>query len=311
LTEPVQLALIGAGRMGRMHLQAVAESEVLRVRAIVDPSEPALAAAKAVDSRPAGYASVDAAIDAGGIEGVLIAAPTPLHSSLVTACADRGVPMLCEKPCGFTTEEIDAAATAARDAGVLLQVGYWRRFVPALVQLREQLQAGRFGELLQISCWQWDGEPPGRAFRASSGGIAVDMGVHELDQLRWLTGRDLLDHGDVLTAGSVAGDVDCAVITYELDGGGVATISLGRHFPHGDCVWVEVMGTQDHARVDVLWEDRGTTWHPALRAQAEDFARCVRSGEPSAGATAEDARRTLELAAQAQARLQAPADAAA
>ncbi len=304
----MHLALIGAGRMGRMHLQAVAESEVVEIAAIVDPSAEARAAAGEVDPRARSCASLDEALRHGGIEGALIAAPTPLHGSLVAACAQRGLPILCEKPCGFTTDEIDAAAAAAKEAGVLLQIGYWRRYVPELAALRGQLHDGRFGELLQITCSQWDGEPPGIGFRRTSGGIAIDMGVHELDQLRWLTGRDVERAGEVSSAGPVEDDVDCATISYQLAGGGVAVVSLGRYFPHGDCVWVEVMGTRDYARVEVLWGDSGKTWHPALRAQAEDFARCVRGGGSPAGASAQDARRTLELAAWAQQRLQPIAD---
>jgi myo-inositol 2-dehydrogenase / D-chiro-inositol 1-dehydrogenase len=303
----VQLALIGAGRMGRMHLQAVSDSETVRVGSIVDPSAQARSAAVAVDARAGCHASIDEALEGGRIEGVLIAAPTPLHRSLVTACAGRGLPILCEKPCGFSVDEIDAAAAAAREAGVLLQIGYWRRYVPELVALRHELREGRFGDLLQICCSQWDEEPPATTFRQSSGGIAIDMGVHELDQIRWLTGRELEPAADVSTAGPVAGDVDCATITFAVAGGGVAIVSLGRYFPHGDCVWVEVMGTRDYRRIDVLWGDRGKTWHSALRAQAEDFARCVRKDTAPAGASAQDARRTLELAALAQDRIQAAA----
>jgi myo-inositol 2-dehydrogenase / D-chiro-inositol 1-dehydrogenase len=303
VSEPVQLALIGAGRMGRMHLQAVAESDAVRIAAVVDPFEEARHAAAAVHGRAKGCASIDEAVDQDRIDGVLIAAPTPLHRQLVRECARRGLPILCEKPCGLTTDEIDAAAQAARAAQVMLQIGYWRRFVPELVALRDDLRAGRFGALLQISCAQWDEEPPSAEFRNSSGGIMVDMGVHELDQIRWLTGRELEPANMVATAGQAAGDVDGATCVFDVDGGGIAVVSLGRCFPHGDCVWVELMGTRDYARVDVLWGDRGKTWHPALRAQAEDFARCIRSGEQSAGATAQDARRTLELAALAQSQI--------
>jgi myo-inositol 2-dehydrogenase / D-chiro-inositol 1-dehydrogenase len=300
VSEPVQLALIGAGRMGRMHLQAVARSDTVRIAALVDPSAEARRAASAVDAGATGYESLDEALDgAAAVDGVLIAAPTPLHRQLVGECARRGLPILCEKPCGFTTDDIDAAAAAARTAGVMLQIGYWRRFVPELIALRNDLRDGRFGQLLQISCSQWDEEPPSAAFRSTSGGIMVDMGVHELDQIRWLTGQELEPAGAVATAGHHDGDVDAATSVFELERGGVAVVSLGRHFPHGDCVWVELMGTGGQTRTDVLWgEDK--TWHPALRAQAEDFARCIRTGERSEGASAEDARRTLELAALAQ-----------
>ncbi len=297
---PVPLALVGAGRMGRMHLQALAGSDALRIVAVVEPYEAARAAAAAIDSRPTMHAELERGLDAGGFDGVMIVAPTPLHATLVSACAERGLPILCEKPCGTSTTEIGAAAAAVRDAGVMLQIGYWRRFVPELVALRERVRSGDFGDILQVTCFQWDGEPPGDAFRAASGGIVVDMGVHELDQIRWLTDSDLRGSPCVARSGPVQGDVDCATITDELERGGVAVVSLGRYFPQGDVVWLELMGTRDHARVEILWGE-GKTWHAALRAQAEDFARCIRSGEPSRGATAADARRTLELAANAQA----------
>ena len=283
-----------------MHLRALIDSDALQIVTVVEPSEAARAAAADIDPRPATYAELERALDAGGFDGVMIVAPTPLHATLVKACAARGLPILCEKPCGSTTAEIDIAAAAVRDAGTMLQIGYWRRFVPELVTLRERVMAGEFGDILQVVCFQWDGEPPGEAFRAASGGIVVDMGVHELDQIRWLTGSDIRDSACVAVAGPVQGDVDCATITLELDRGGVATVSLGRYFPQGDVVWLELMGTRDHARVDILWGE-GKTWHAALRAQAEDFARCVSTGEPSKGATAADARRTLELAASVQA----------
>jgi myo-inositol 2-dehydrogenase/D-chiro-inositol 1-dehydrogenase len=301
----VPVALIGAGRMGRMHLQALTGSEALEVVAIVEPGEVARAAASQIDSRPTAYAELERALDAGGFDGVMIVAPTPLHATLVAACAERGLPILCEKPCGSSIAEIDAAGAAARGAGVMLQIGYWRRFVPELVALRDRVLSGDFGDILQVTCFQWDGEPPGDAFRTASGGIVVDMGVHELDQIRWLTDSDLRGSPSVATAGPAQGDVDCATITDELERGGVAVVSLGRYFPQGDVVWLELMGTRDHARIEILWGE-GKTWHAALRAQAEDFARCVRSAEPSRGATAADARRTLELAATAQALISPP-----
>jgi myo-inositol 2-dehydrogenase / D-chiro-inositol 1-dehydrogenase len=125
-SNQVQLALIGAGRMGRMHLQALAQSDTVRIAAIIDPVASARAAAAEIDPRPRGYVELDHALE-NPIDGVLIAAPTPLHERLVSACAQRGLPILCEKPCGASTEEIDAAAAAAGAAGVKLQVGYWRQ----------------------------------------------------------------------------------------------------------------------------------------------------------------------------------------
>ena len=72
-----------------------------------------------------------------------------------------------------------------------LQVAYWRRFIPGLRRLHDRIAAGEFGVIHLVTCYQWDEQPPSAAFRAHSGGIAIDMGVHEFDQLRWLTGQDI------------------------------------------------------------------------------------------------------------------------
>ncbi|HKR98277.1 MAG TPA: Gfo/Idh/MocA family oxidoreductase, partial [Candidatus Dormibacteraeota bacterium] len=271
-TQPdhaADLLLIGAGRMGLTHLRALAASDQVRVAVVADPSPAARASAEEVDSTVKTYADLEEALDAS-VDGVLIAAPSTLHKSVVALCAQRRLPILCEKPCGTTVADIEAAADAADSAGVPLQIGYWRRFVPELGALRKRLRGGEFGELLQISCWQWDAAPPAESFRASSGGMLIDMGVHEFDQIRWLTGQELREPNDTAGAGFAGGEADVATATLELSERGTALVSLGWYFPHGDCVWVEVMGTRDHARVDVLWSERGDeVFYAALRAQAE------------------------------------------
>jgi myo-inositol 2-dehydrogenase/D-chiro-inositol 1-dehydrogenase len=294
------LLLVGAGRMGLTHLRALSVSDAVAVRAVVDPIPGARAAATEIDPGVRTFAELDHALAEESVDGVLIAAPSTLHRTLVAACAERRLPILCEKPCGTSTDDIDAASRDADAAGVRLQIGYWRRFVPELQALRSQLHDGSFGELLMISSWQWDGQPPEASFQASSGGIVIDMAVHEFDLIRWLTGQELSPPAPasiVPAANAAHPDPDAVSLLLELSGGAAALISLGRYFPHGDCVWVELMGTSDHARVDVLWGEPGDqVFHAALRAQAEDFARRVRAGGAGVGASAADARRTLELA---------------
>jgi myo-inositol 2-dehydrogenase/D-chiro-inositol 1-dehydrogenase len=286
--------------MGLTHLRALSDSRAVVVSAVVDPTPAARAAAAEIDRGLGTYAQLDDALAAESVEGVLIAAPSTLHRGLVAACAERRLPILCEKPCGTSTDDIDAASDAAAAAGVRLQIGYWRRFVPELQALRKQLRDGSYGELLMISSWQWDGQPPDAGFQASSGGIVIDMAVHEFDLIRWLTEQELSApaRASIVPAANAADtDPDSVSLLLETSGGAVALISLGRYFPHGDCVWVEVMGTRDHARIDVLWGEPGEqVFYAALRAQAEDFARCVRDGGTGVGASAADARRTLELA---------------
>lgn len=286
---PLRIAVIGAGRMGRTHLAALERSDHVAVAAVVEP----VAQARA-ELATHGYRTHDdlaGLLDAGDVDGVLIAAPSDQHLELVRTLAGAGMPILCEKPVGVTaTEAIEAGAAVGR-AGIPFQVGYWRRFVPELRRLRERIKAGELGEILQVSCLQWDAEPPSAQFRAHSGGIAVDMAVHELDQIRWLTGQEI-SWLSAARAGGGPGDAqdpDAAVILAQLTGGAAGTISLGRTFPHGDCCWLEVFGTAGYERVPFMWGEEGeAVFHAALAAQADAFAATVRGG-PAEGARSRDA----------------------
>jgi myo-inositol 2-dehydrogenase/D-chiro-inositol 1-dehydrogenase len=283
--------------MGRVHLDALDRARVASAVAVVEPVEAARAEVVAAH-RLDGYASIEELLAAGGFDAVLIAAPSDLHGALVARLAAAGVPVLCEKPCGLRAEEARATAAVAAAAGVLLQVGYWRRFVPELVALGERIAAGELGELSLLSCWQWDAEPPSPAFRARSGGIAIDMGVHELDQIRWLSGAELVELQALpaTSAPVVDGDPESAEALVRLSSGALATVSLGRRFPHGDCCWVEAMGSHGHERLEFMWGAAGEqVFHAALAAQADAFAEAV-AGAPPRGATAEDARAALEAA---------------
>jgi myo-inositol 2-dehydrogenase/D-chiro-inositol 1-dehydrogenase len=282
--------------MGVTHLEALLEEPSVRVNAVVDPSEAARANALRAAPGTAAFADLDEALGGGGIEAVLIAAPSPLHLPLVRACAERGLPILCEKPCGTTAAEARAASSAADAAGCVLQIGYWRRFAPKLRALRERIRAGGMGELTLVSCYQWDAGAPTPGFRASSGGVAVDMGVHELDQLRWLTGQELGPFAAAAQPPAGAGPEGLQLLG-SLSGGTAAFVSLGQSFPHGDCVWIEAFGTAGYALERVLWGDAGeAAFHVALRAQARAFADRISTGATGDAATATDALHALEAA---------------
>ena len=217
---PFRLGLVGAGRMGRTHLRALADSERVAVTAIAEMS----AAARSAVEVPGVtlHASVASMLDAAAVDGVLVVAPTDQHGAIIAEVAERGLPVLCEKPCGLTAAAARASARTAAAAGVRLQVAYWRWFVPGLRRLRDRIAAGEFGTVHLVTCYQWDEEPSAAAFRAHSGGIAIDMGVHEFDQLRWLTGQDISGLA-VVTSGQAPdgiADVDGAQVIATLSGGG-------------------------------------------------------------------------------------------
>jgi myo-inositol 2-dehydrogenase/D-chiro-inositol 1-dehydrogenase len=290
-----RLALVGAGRMGATHARALASSAVVEIACVVDPSD---AAAAQVD---APRATLD---DLPEVDGALVAVPTRLHVDVVTRLAERGLPVLCEKPCGLTVEETRKIAAL----GVRIQVAYWRRFVPALRELRERIRQGELGRLVHVSSAQLDELPPAAAFRdpRSSGGIVVDMGVHELDQLRWLTGEEIVAVAG--TAGSVGwdppvdGDPELVSLSVRTDGGIAATVLLARRYPPGETCRIEVVGLRGAEAFAFVAPPAGdVTIAAALRAQAEDFAR-----DGGEGASVDDAIAALDAATRAKAALGLP-----
>jgi myo-inositol 2-dehydrogenase/D-chiro-inositol 1-dehydrogenase len=301
-----RLGLVGAGRMGRNHMRALAGNPHVQVTAVADPSESAREDLRS--DTVTVHADLNDMLRAAQVDGVLVAAPSPLHVGLIDQLTAAGVPILSEKPCGLTSADARRAESLAARRGVKLQVAYWRRFVPALKQLRARIAAGDIGGLYLVACYQWDEQPPPAAFRTGSGGIFIDMGVHEFDQIRWLTGQEITSiHACSSTATSeppVAGDTESAQALCALSGGGTAIVSLGRRFPGGDICRVEVFGTRDVEDCRFLWPPTSDeTFLQALKDQAESFVAWTR-GTPGEGASAEDAVAALQSAERASQTLQ-------
>lgn len=288
--------------MGSTHLRALAGSEETPVVAVAEPVT-ALRDAAAGMHRLAAFESVDGMLDAGGLDGVLIVTPSRTHVEVIEQVASAGLPILCEKPCGVSADDTRHASLVVASARVRLQVAYWRRFVPALVALRDRVASGELGDVLTVVCAQWDGSPPAGPFRATSGGIFVDMGVHEFDQARWLTGGELLDVrgvvSTVVTDPEAAGDPDAAQAIARTTTGATMIVSLGRYFPAGDVASVELYGTDGYESLRFLDPENGADAQmAALARQAGAFARFARGGTCE-GATVSDAVAALEAAAAA------------
>ena len=297
---PFRIGLVGGGRMGRTHIRALDASSRVRIVAIAEPFE--VTADKLRESGHKVYPSLSAMLEKGGLDGVLVAAPTDQHLGVVGQIAAAGLPILCEKPCGLNAADARKAANIVSRHGVPLQVAYWRRFVPALQDLRRRIATGEMGTLHFMICAQWDEVPPGMAFRAHSGGIFVDMGVHEVDQIRWLTAQEIgqvsVSRFPTVEDPQAVGDVDSAQALLTLGDGSSALVSLGRFHPGGDLVSAEVYGSRGHERVDVLLPAFGESPQlEALMRQAEAFARWALGGVPE-GATIEDAIAALVVAHQ-------------
>jgi myo-inositol 2-dehydrogenase/D-chiro-inositol 1-dehydrogenase len=294
--------------MGRTHLRALRESSDVGIVAVAEPLD-ALREEAVAAFDVAGYSSLSDMLASGGIDGVLIVTPSDSHVDVIALVAAAGLPILCEKPCGVSADDTRRAQKIVRDAGVALQIGYWRRFVPTLELLREGIESGHFGDVLSLSCLQWDGAPPSSAFRSRSGGVFIDMGVHEFDQARWLTGSDFTSMAAVASPAisdpDVSDDPDSAQVLCATTSGATVFVSLGRHYDGGDMASIEVFGSKDHMHSVFLDPDDGERAQlEALVLQAQSFAEYARGG-PCRGASVEDAIAALEAAARAAGQLAA------
>lgn len=290
-TSALPVAIVGAGRIGAVHAEGIASSDNIALAAIADPVEPTAPVFEGVPRLP----DVSALLEHGGFAAAIVASPTGTHREIVLELIAAGVPVLCEKPCGLTAADTEVIANAARLQGVPVAAGYWRRHLPALAELAAQIRAGQFGEVFMVNCAQYDQAPPPPAFRdpASSGGIVVDMGVHELDMLRWLTGAEITSlvgttsvRGD---AEPVEGDPFSATLAAGLADGTGSLISLARRYPPGDLCRIEVLGTKRALALDYLAPGNADArLREALCLQAESLLGMVESGEVE-GADLDDA----------------------
>jgi myo-inositol 2-dehydrogenase / D-chiro-inositol 1-dehydrogenase len=283
VSAPFRLGLIGGGRMGRTHLRALEYSVHVNVVAVAEPSE---ASARLVRERGlAVYPTVEEMFADTELDGVLIAVPTPQHIDATRMALEAGLPVLCEKPFGLVPEAARELGKLADDQGLALQIAYWRRFVPELKSLRTDLTNGKYGAAHLLVCSQWDEAPPPLAFRRDSGGIYIDMGVHEIDQTLWLLGQDVVE----VTAQvfpttedpEAQNDVDSTQALMMLSGGTSTVVSLGRFYEGGDIVSVALFGSKGHTRFDVVSPETGEDPQLlALELQAEAFARHARGAAP-------------------------------
>ena len=287
-----RLGLIGAGRMGQTHLAALKSSTTVAVTAIVEPRAEVASELAANGYRV--FADIANLIGHGDVDGFLVATPSGYHVDVIRELAPAGLPILSEKPCGLSVEDARTVKQIVEDTGIRLQIGYWRRFVPAMLDLKADIDSGRFGRLLLVHASQWDHRPPAAEFRNSSGGILTDMGVHEIDVLQWLTGETphAVTGTAMMSDEPGVSDEDSAVFTLSLPSGTLGMATLGRFYPDADFVGIKVMGERDHVRLDILAGAAGEiTQMAALLEQAETFAR----GGATHAATIDDAVAALHV----------------
>ena len=244
----MRIGLLGLGRIGAFHAETLTGLPAVEELVISDPvPELAEQAAERFGARIAGSPE---AVLASGVDGVVIAAPTPLHAELIELCVAAALPTFCEKPLAHDSREAIRLARRVADAGVPVQIGYPRRFDPAFAAVRAAVADGDLGAVRTVRSTTLDPAPPPRAYLAASGGIFRDCAVHDFDAVRWVTGQEVIE---VYAAGTTQdeewfgefGDVHTASSVLTLDGGAIAIVSNTRYNARGHDVRLEVHGTRD------------------------------------------------------------------
>jgi myo-inositol 2-dehydrogenase / D-chiro-inositol 1-dehydrogenase len=251
MTATIGIGLVGAGRMGSVHGRLIARSVPgARLAGIADTNVDAARRLADDVGQPPVFASLDEMLAAGTVDAVLVATSSSGHLAAIRAAAAAGRDVLCEKPIALTIEDTNAAVAAADAAGIRLQVGFMRRWDADYRRAQARLAGGSLGRPILFKSLQFDPEPPPVAFAdpAVSGGIMVDMGIHEFDLARWLMADEVVEvHAFGSTLGHPAfatvGDVDSAVVNLRFAGGATGTVEMARSTTYGEDVRTEVLAT--------------------------------------------------------------------
>jgi scyllo-inositol 2-dehydrogenase (NAD+) len=318
-TKKLGIGLIGLGRLGRVYARDLASRiPETRLVAIADPDAKARTDVAAEYDVSAAFAEPEELLDAPGVDAYVIVGPTHTHRGHVVAAAKRKKPIFCEKPPALSLAETREMKQAVESAGVFFQMGLMRRFDAGYAAAKKRLAAGEIGTAVLFKSTSRD---PHRttleyANPKSSGGMLLDMGIHDFDLARFFMG----EAKTVQTmAGTLAypelrtvGDIDNAVVTLEFESGNLGVVDLSRNGIYGYDISTELLGTAGTLRIGYLRETplyvmtKNSVAHDtvpyfmerfagAYTTQLQNFAQNVLQGRP-ASVTIDDGMAALRIA---------------
>jgi myo-inositol 2-dehydrogenase / D-chiro-inositol 1-dehydrogenase len=253
----ISFCQFGAGRIGAIHADNIARHPGAQLRTIVDVDP--RAAERLAATYGATVATSEAALADPAVDAVLIASSTDTHAALIEAASRAGKDVFCEKPIDLDRARVEACLAVAEAAGIVLMLGFNRRFDPNFAKLHEQLRAGRIGRLEMLSIISRDPGPPPLAYIKVSGGLFRDMMIHDLDMARFLMGEEpveLFAASSCLVDPAIgaAGDVDTAMVTMKTASGTLCQISNSRRASYGYDQRIEAHGAKGMLRAGNLVE---------------------------------------------------------
>ena len=251
--KQLNIGIIGAGRIGKVHMQSITYNvPTARVLGITDVFKDGLQELADKYGIEKVYNDYKEMLADKEIDAVLVCSSTDTHADISIEAAQAGKHVFCEKPVDLTPEKVQAVIDAVDKAGVKLQVGFNRRFDHNFAHVRSLINDGKVGNLELIKITSRDPEPPPAEYAAVSGGMFLDMTIHDFDMARFLAGSDVTEVYASATclvdpAIGEAGDVDTAIINLKFENGALGVIDNSRRAAYGYDQRIEVFGSKGAA----------------------------------------------------------------
>jgi len=254
--KKIKVGIIGAGRIGKLHAENIkANFDNVELKSIADIYAERVrdwAYGLGVSNVYEDYKKI---IEDPEIDAVLICSSTDTHCQLIIESARAGKQIFCEKPIDFDLNKINTALEEVKKAGVKLQIGFQRRFDPHFRKAKKYIDEGKVGQIHIIKITSRDPEPPPIEYVKVSGGIFLDMTIHDFDMARFLSGSEVEEvfaYGAVMVDPAIGevGDVDTAVVNLKFKNGVLAVIDNSRKAVYGYDQRIEVFGSQGCIKVE-------------------------------------------------------------
>ncbi|MDR2232547.1 MAG: inositol 2-dehydrogenase [Tannerella sp.] len=257
----LKFGVIGAGRIGKVHIatlaQSVPEAEVVAVADVNRTVAEELAAKYNIPFVSENHSDI---INHKDVEAVAICSPTDTHAAYIVEAARAGKHIFCEKPVDLSLEVIRQSIDEVEKAGVKLMVGFNRRFDPNFKKVRDMVAEGRIGDPHILKITSRDPSPPPAQYVAVSGGMFLDMTIHDFDMARYIVGSEVTEvyvKSAVLVDPAIgaAGDVDTAIITLTFANGAIGVIDNSRKAVYGYDQRLEIFGSKGMVSADNNFPD--------------------------------------------------------
>jgi myo-inositol 2-dehydrogenase/D-chiro-inositol 1-dehydrogenase len=248
--KKLKIGVIGTGRIGKVHIatlvQSVPQAEVAAIADINRKSADEAAKSFGISLVSSSHSDI---INNPEIEAVIICSSTDTHARYIVEASKAGKHIFCEKPVDLSIEVIKGAIDAASKAGVKLMVGFNRRFDPNFLKIKELVATGKIGDPHILKITSRDPAPPPAEYSAVSGGMFMDMTIHDFDMARYIVGSEVTEvytNAAVLVDPAIgrAGDVDTAIITLTFENGAIGVIDNSRKAVYGYDQRAEIFGSK-------------------------------------------------------------------